>query len=186
MQLVFLLEEASMKNVLDIILPKIIPENVAFLTIKHEGKSDLERSIPRKLRAFTNPETYFVILRDKDSSDCREVKRKLISLCEEGGRPDALVRIVCHELESWFLGDLSAVEKAFNKKNLSILQEKAKYRDPDQLANPAQELKKLVGEYQKLSGSREIAAHLSLLENRSYSFHVFLSGIKKLLAQRAI
>ena len=38
MTLVFLLEEASMKTVLDIILPKILPESVGFKTIPHSGK----------------------------------------------------------------------------------------------------------------------------------------------------
>ena len=42
MTLVFLLEEASMKTVLDIILPKILPESVFFRTIAHSGKSDLQ------------------------------------------------------------------------------------------------------------------------------------------------
>lgn len=52
MTLVFLLEEASMKTVLDIILPKILPESVFFRTIAHSGKSDLEASIPHKLKAW--------------------------------------------------------------------------------------------------------------------------------------
>lgn len=186
MQFVFLLEEISMKAVLDVILPKILPENVTFMTIKHEGKTDLEHSIPRKLRAFKTPETYFVILRDKDSTDCVELKKRLISLCEVGGRPDTLVRIVCHELESWFLGNLNAVEKAFGKSNLSKLQGKAKYRDPDLLANPSQELKKIIPEYQKLGGSREIAQYLTFSDNRSNSFNVFLSGIRRILTQKAI
>ena len=49
MTLVFLLEERSMKEFLDILLPKILPENVGFRTIPHEGKSDLEKSIKTKL-----------------------------------------------------------------------------------------------------------------------------------------
>ena len=52
MTLVFLLEEASMKTVLDIILPQILPESVEFKTIPHSGKSDLEASIPHKLKAW--------------------------------------------------------------------------------------------------------------------------------------
>ncbi len=48
MTLVFLLEERSMKEVLDIILPQILPETIAFRTIPHSGKSDLEASIPHK------------------------------------------------------------------------------------------------------------------------------------------
>ncbi|MGN7456380.1 DUF4276 family protein [Paenibacillus pasadenensis] len=180
MMLIFLLEEISMKAALDELLPKVIPPQVAFMTIKHEGKSDLEKSIPIKLKAFRTPHTYFVILRDKDTGDCMEIKNRLKSLCEKGGRPDTLVRIVCHELESWFLGDLQAVEKAFSQEGLSELQEKAKYRDPDRLANPAQELGKLVP-YRKLAGSRAISPFLSVDDNKSRSFQVFISGIHSLL-----
>jgi len=184
MHLVFLLEEISMKAVLDIILPKLLPPDVTFRTIKHEGKTDLERSIPIKLRAYRTPDTHFVVLRDKDSSDCVQVKQRLAQLCRQNGRPDTLIRIVCHELESWFLGDLAAVEKAFNKTNISGLQQKAKYRDPDQLANPVQELKKIVHEYQKLGGSRDIAPHLDFTKNKSHSFNMFISGLHGLIDRK--
>lgn len=42
MTIVFLLEEPSMKELLDIILPQILPDTVAFKTIAHSGKSDLQ------------------------------------------------------------------------------------------------------------------------------------------------
>jgi hypothetical protein len=50
--LVFLLEEPSMKALLDVLLPRIIPENITFKCIPHEGKQDLEKSIPKKLKAW--------------------------------------------------------------------------------------------------------------------------------------
>lgn len=50
MTIVFLLEEPSMKVALEGLLPRILPgEN--FRLIAHEGKQDLAKSIPRKLRA---------------------------------------------------------------------------------------------------------------------------------------
>ena len=79
-QLVFLLEEESMKALLDILLPQILPPEIEFRCIHHEGKSDLEKSIPIKLRAWQAP-ALFVIVRDKDRADCREVKKHLINLC---------------------------------------------------------------------------------------------------------
>jgi hypothetical protein len=180
--MVFLLEEISMKAVLDQILPSILPENVTFQTIKHEGKSDLEKSIPRKLRAFRIPDVQFVILRDQDSGDCHEIKQRISQLCFEGGRTDILIRIVCHELESWFLGDLLAVEKAFDLRGLARLQDKSKFRNPDKLGNPSNELKKIVPNYQKLGGSKEIAKHLNIRNNRSISFNVFIDGLCRILA----
>ena len=54
--IVFLVEEPSMKEFLKVILPKVIPVNVSYTIIHHEGKQDLERSIPKKLRAFRQPD----------------------------------------------------------------------------------------------------------------------------------
>ena len=67
MKLVFLLEEPSMKYLLDELLPKILPEGVEFQTISHTGKRALERSIPRKLRGWNEPgDVRFVILHDQE------------------------------------------------------------------------------------------------------------------------
>lgn len=178
-EVIFLVEEPSMKEFLKVILPKVLPDGVYFRIIPHEGKQDLEKSIPKKLRAFQQPETHFVVLMDQDSNDCHVLKRRLLELCQEGGRENCLVRIVCHELEAWFLGDLEAVGQAFSKDTLVRRQREAKFREPDRLANPAQVLKTLVPEYQKVSGAREISKHLKLTENESHSFTVFLKGLKE-------
>jgi hypothetical protein len=55
--LVFLLEERSMQAFLAGFLPRILPDGVGFQLVPHEGKTDLERSIPRKLRGWRTPET---------------------------------------------------------------------------------------------------------------------------------
>ncbi|MGB5769796.1 MAG: DUF4276 family protein [Crocosphaera sp.] len=182
-----MLEEPSMKALLDVLLPRIIPENITFKCIPHEGKQDLEKSIPKKLKAW-NTEAKFIIIRDQDSGNCLKIKEQLSDLCQQSGRSDSLIRIVCHELESWFLGDLAAVEKAFNLRQgkLSQKQNNAKYRDPDQLNSAKQELKKLVDNYQQISGSREIGQYLeveNIEKNTSYSFKVFIQGVRKILEE---
>ncbi len=181
-ELVFLLEEPSMKIVLDTILPNILPEGTAFTTIKHYGKSDLEKSIPIKLRAFQKPGVKFIILRDQDCFDCMELKQHIIGLCEEGRRPDSMVRIVCHELEAWFLGDLAAVERAFNIRGLGARQNEAKFRDPDRMSSPAHLLGTIVSGYQKISGAREISKEMNVNQNRSKSFNVFIAGVLRLVS----
>ena len=114
-KIVFMLEESSAKELLDVLIPKIISLNdFTFLCIVHEGKSHLRKSIQRKLCAWKEPNVQFVILHDKDSSDCLILKKELISLVEKSNRTDTLIRIICTELESWYLGDLEAVEKAFS------------------------------------------------------------------------
>ena len=136
--LVFMLEEPSIGEVLKIILPAILDEAATYQLIPHEGKQDLEKSIPRKLRAWRTPDVRFIIVRDQDNAECRTIKQRLIELCAQAGRPDSLVRVVCPHLESWFLGDLTAVEKAFQRHGLAKRQRSRKFRNPDALANAEQ------------------------------------------------
>ena len=182
-QLVFLLEEESMKALLDVLLPQILPGGINFICIPHEGKQDLEKSIPRKLRAWQTPDTTFVIVRDKDNADCIEIKKHLVDLCAQAGHSDSLVRIACHELESWFLVDLAAVEKAFNIKKLAEQQRNRKYKEPDKLSNASEELEKLVKGYRKVSGAKKIAAYMTIDQNYSHSFNCFISGVSGLINQ---
>ncbi|WP_203143109.1 DUF4276 family protein [Marinobacter mangrovi] len=175
--LVFLLEEPSAKNVLDHVLPQCLPDTVTYQCIPHEGKQDLEKSIPRKLRGWRQPGTYFVVIRDKDQSDFETVINRLSNLCHSGGRPETLIRIAIHELESWFIGDLDAVAAAFGEPKITKLKRTAKYRDPDSLANAADELKQIISKYQKLKGSREIAAHMNVDRNTSPSFRDLIMGL---------
>ena len=125
----------------------------------------------------------FVVMRDQDSGNCVDIKAQLSALCEEAGHPDALVRIACRELESFYLGDLAAVEQGLKVTGLARQQGNQKFRDPDRLVNAAEELKKITkNSYQKLSGSRSIAPFLRLDEgHRSTSFKALISGLQRLL-----
>jgi hypothetical protein len=176
-QIVFLLEEDSMKSFLESLMPRIVGDTASCVYIPHQGKSDLERSIPRKIRAWRNSAAFFVILRDQDSSDCRKLKLHLQTLC--GITDNVSVRIVCHELESWYLGDLAAIDQVYGKR-IAKYQDKSKYRDPDRLNNAYDEMKKIIPEYQRILGSRELGLRLSLDSNRSKSFNVFLRTIRQL------
>lgn len=181
-ELVFLLEEPSMKEFLDVFLPKILPVNITFRTIPHNGKSDLKKSIPIKLRAWKG-DVSFIVLHDKDSNDCVSLKNELLQLCKEGGRPDTLVRIVCAELESWYLGDLEAVSNAYGIDSIKRQQNSRKFREPDHLGNPKEELKRLVKAYQQISGARNIALLMKPESNYSYSFKVFIEGIRRITVE---
>jgi hypothetical protein len=184
-ELVFLLEERSMQEVLQVIVPPLVPGHVTCRFIPHEGKKDLEKSIPRKLRAWKTPGVQFVVVRDKNAGDCKAVKRKHVSLCKQGNRPDAMVRIVCHCLEAWFLGDLAAVESAYGLTRIAKRQQQRKYSDPDLLSNAEEELRRLVPPYQKVGGARLISPHLSIDANQSHSFRVFIAGVRRLVEGKA-
>jgi hypothetical protein len=183
--LVFCLEELSAKTLLESLWPRLFPSlNIEVKFIVFEGKSDLEKKLERRLRGWLRPNSLFVVLRDQDSGDCVAIKKTLVAKCVSAGREDALVRIACAELESWYLGDLAATETALNVTGLSRKQNSSSYRAPDRLANAAQELDRLTaGRYQKVSGSREIGKHLSLEtdQNRSQSYQVFIRGLRRLV-----
>ncbi len=167
--LVCLLEEKSAKAMLEIILPKLL-FNINFKYITFSGKQDLLKNIRLKLKNYRTPETVFLIMCDKDSQDCRMLKRKIEQSIP--AHKKAKIRIACHELESFYLGDLQAVDKAFGL-NLARYQKTTKYRNPDDLiVKPAEKLKILTQEkYQKIQGSRLIAQHLKLdNSNQSVSF----------------
>lgn len=62
---------------------------------------------------MAKPDSVFLVMRDQDRADCRDVKARLQDLVRATGKQDkTLIRIACHELESFYLGDLEAVEKS--------------------------------------------------------------------------
>jgi len=183
--MVFLLEEASMGDFLRGYLPQLVPEwaeGIDFRLVIHEGKQDLEKSIPRKLRGW-HGSAQFVIVRDNDGADCLAVKRRLVELCQNTGKHSFLVRIVCQELESWYLGDLKAVSQGYAKPSLAARDNRSTYRNPDGVGNAAQEVRRLVPEFQKCDGARRIAPHLNHRSNRSRSFRVLCEGILRMKAE---
>lgn len=178
-ELVFFLEEPSAEAMLQGLLPRILPPAIIPRYIVFEGKQDLEKQLVRKLRNYRVPGARFIIMRDKDAGDCYQIKQALVLKCLEAGRPDAIVRVVCHELESWYLGDLAAVERGLEKAGLVHYQTKPLFLHPDAYPSPLQTLVKLVPEYQKVGGSRAIGPHLDINNSRSTSFKVFVDGIRK-------
>jgi hypothetical protein len=176
-RLVFLLEEYSMKVLLDALLPRFFP-GLPFLCVPHEGKQDLERSIPRKLQAWREPGARFIVVRDNDDGDCRTIKQRLMGLCL--ARPDTVVRIACQELEAWYLGDPAALAEAFGDARLAQIGQRARFRDPDDVVQPARALEELVPSFQKVSGARLLGPLLDPARNRSGSFRALMDAVQRL------
>jgi len=181
--LVCLLEEPSAREMLQGVLAKILTENINVYYMTFEGKQDLEKQLIKRLKYWQKPHSVFLVMRDKDSGDCMAIKQALLDKVTEAGKQDnTIIRIACHELESFYLGDLEAVEKGLALNGLTRRQQNKKYRKPDDLANASEELSKLTkNTYQKIAGSRSISPYLKTDgSNKSHSFNILLNGLKKL------
>lgn len=178
--IVFFLEKPSAREMLEGLLPRILPEGVSVRYLVYKGKQDLEKNLVAKLRGWQAPDSAFLVMRDQDSGNCTVVKNRL-QVCRQAGKQGVVVRVACHELESFYLGDLQAVENALAITGLARQQENKKFRLPDQIGSPSLELERLTkGVYQKISGSRAIGRYLVPDQNRSPSFLALVDGIRKL------
>lgn len=180
-----LVEEPSMKEFLSILLPTFLPPvwllNYNFFIRSFDGKNDLQKNIPSKIKVFSNLKNEavgVVIMQDQDSADCKELKAKLLDICNRNGDCPKLVRIVCKELEAWYIGDFEAVNKAYpNFKHTNYIN-KAKFRFPD-LCNPSYELRRILPEFQKVNAAKRIAPFININNNKSESFNQTISGLIK-------
>ncbi|MDO8841394.1 DUF4276 family protein [Methanocalculus sp.] len=181
--LVFFLEEASAEEMLKGLLPRILPADISPRFIVFEGKQDLEKQIIRKMKGWNTPDTLFVVMRDQDGGDCIAIKESLVQKCIDARHGDALVRIACHELESFYLGDPDAVKKGLGIRKLHGLRGKSGYENPDLVDQPSRVLMKLTKyQYQKIGGSRAIGPYLAVDgSNSSHSFNVLIRGILELI-----
>ncbi len=176
--LVFFLEEPSAQDFLQALLPRVLPPHITPHFLVFEGKQDLEKRLVKRMKHWLRPNSQFIVMRDQDSGDCMIIKARLRSLCAQAGKPDAIVRIVCKELETFFVGDWPAVATGFGRPALAANAQRAKFRTPDQLGSPSAEIRRLIPRYQKREGARTIAPHLDPIQNKSSSFRVLMRTLQ--------
>lgn len=167
------------------------------------GKPDLLKKLPGRLAGYA---TYasasgigVVVLADRDSEDCIELKGRLEKLARDVGlmtltsatpfAPATVAnRVAVEELEAWFFGDVRAVASAFPGVPAS-LGEKAAYRDPDQIGGgTAEAFEKVIQDHghhraglNKVQAATAVAAHMDVEANRSRSFVTFRDGVRRLV-----
>ncbi len=184
--IVFLTEEKSMQVTLEKLIAARWPKStlgISWIVLSFQGKTDLEKNIAPKMKSWNYGTPHFVILRDQDGSDCKTLKAALRRKAKLGGRPFT-VRVVCNELESWFLGELDAVEAAYPKSKASKHIQAAKFRDPDALGNANQELEKLVRVAGKVGRADAIASFFDPTKCISSSFQVFWRTATELFSKQ--
>lgn len=180
MNLVIFTEEPSMKTFLDVCLLKIRNDFTSTKIIVHNGISDLKKSLPNKLRGWRAPNSFFLILVDQDSADCKDRKNEFVSICmREKDANQFAVCIVCRELEAWFLGSPDAImtSELPNCNRISSHRNKTICLNPDQVKKPSERLDALLDGYQKNIGAMQIAQNFEPDKNSSASFNHFRSKI---------
>ncbi len=175
-----------MERFLEIFLISILPKEWALnqnvFIRSFEGKQDLQRSLPKKVKVLSNwhEPVGLIVLQDQDSSDCSTLKNKLMQIIQSNGEIPYLIRIVCRELESWYIGDMEAIKKAYPKFKSEKYINQAKFRNPD-ILNAADELSKLLPEFQKVTSASKIAQHINIETNKSDSFNQFVIGFNRFI-----
>ena len=194
--------EQSAEEALRHLLPKITKNRGRVKILNLGNKHNLLQKLPSRLAAYrhriANGERLrIVVLVDRDDDDCESLKGRLESMARDAAlptksSPDAkgcflvLNRVVIEELESWFIGDPTALQKAFGSLP-RINASTGIFRNPDKGGSweALHRFLKKHGIYKsgfpKIDAARRIAPHMDVAANRSKSFQTFASGVEAIL-----
>jgi hypothetical protein len=196
MHVEILVEEPSAEAALQNLFPKIAGSFVSFKIYPHEGKRDLLKKIPLRLRGYKHwitADYRILVLVDRDNDDCLELKSDLEQFARDANLPTktrpvngrylVVNRLAIEELEAWFFGDPEAIRLAYP--DIRINAYSPRYRHPDEIAGGTWETLERVfqraGFYQtglpKIEVARKISAFMDPQRNYSRSFRVFRDAI---------
>lgn len=185
-----LVEEPSMEEALQRLLPRMLRPGVSAEIRQFQCKDDLLKKLPQRLKGYAQwlPDTAKVlVIVDRDDDDCLQLKANLEQMAHQAGlgtrqRPvrgqfQVINRIAIEELEAWFFGDWAAVRAAYPKVDDTV-PKRAGYRDPDAIQGGTweameRELQKkgyFKQGLRKLDLARSVASHMEPARNRSQSF----------------
>jgi hypothetical protein len=198
MHIEFLVEEPSAEAALHNLLPKIVGSVATFAIHPYQGKPDLMRKLPIRLKGYSYwlPEDWrIVVLVDADDDDCLALKAQLEQIAQDAGlvtksavppgqQFQVVNRLAIEELEAWFFGDVDALKAAYPRVS-PTLDQRARYRNPDAITGGTWEaLERLLQRLNyfreglpKITVAREVSRHMDPARNRSRSFQVFREGL---------
>lgn len=197
------MEEQSAEQALTILLPRVLDPSISFSIHSYQGKHDLLRRLPARLRGYARwidtARTRIVVLVDEDRADGLRLKATLERAAEQAGLLTrsrvgsegafaVLNRIAVEELEAWFIGDPAAVRSAYPGVSPNF-ERRARFRLPDQVPGGTwRALEKLLqeaghhrGGLRKIAAARDIASRMDPSVNRSPSFLRFCDGLRSLV-----
>jgi hypothetical protein len=201
MHIEFLVEEPSAEAALKNLVPKLMGKDISFNIHVFQGKQDLLKNLPKRLRGYRHwlpYDWYIVVLIDKDQEDCAKLKQKLEQTAHDEGfitrsnssqnmKLNVINRIAIEELESWFFGDVTALEITYPRIP-RFLNRRKNFRDPDAIRNTAETLERVLkgagyyrGGLPKIEVARRVSLHMEPRRNISKSFQVFCGALQNLI-----
>jgi len=194
----FIVEELSMEQFLEPLLKNFLrPQGCTYTIHSHKGKLALLERLESRLKGYSSflpPDHRIVVIVDRDTDSCHELKDKLESACSKAGllsknkastpHWQVVNRIAIEELEAWYFGNWEAVRKAFPRLPENIPR-KAPYRKPDDIKGGTWEAFERIlneqGYYKqglnKLQAAATIGNHINPEDNLSPSFQSFWQAI---------
>lgn len=211
-----LVEDISGKKTLDLLIPKIIDINngkntfniKAYKGIGHissglkpktdANKRQLLDQLPRLLEGYgktwnsSNYSAILIIVCDLDKRCFKKFREELLNCVNQcQTKPEFYFCIAIEEMEAWFLGDFSAIQKSYPNAKINILQTYT----PDSICDTWEKLadaifkggcSKLQKQGQQAIGKEKyiwaetITPHININQNASPSFRYFRDKLKKL------
>jgi hypothetical protein len=196
----FLIEDQSGANTMEILIPKLLGNEDTYRVISYKGLGHLPKDLkpkteagkrilldqlPRLLRGYGKVPNfgYIIIICDLDDRIEKQFLSELNKLLNDcSPKPDARFCLAIEEFEAWYLGDLTAVRKAYPKAKDTILN---RYKN-DEICGTWELLADAVCEggskalkeeglqaigRQKSVWAREISPHMNVDSNISPSFN---------------
>lgn len=185
MKLYIFTEESSAEICFKSVLSQAIPSSQSFKIFAHRGREDLKQALRKALPVISREQGAKILITiDQDKHDCKTLKKELQEIIRGNCQCPNKIRIVCKELESWFLGDLAAISKAYPRFKPEKYHNKSEMRNVDEIEQPSKKLIKMLTETNggkcpsKGELSQRISPHLNVSLNTSTSFQQTIQAIK--------
>lgn len=182
--LVFIVEERSKEAFLRAFLPRIgVPDDIVVHYQTGGGHSDFRNLVRAVLHEWRTPGARFIVLCDQDQSDCVERKQELLALIPERQRRSTTTRIVCDELESWYVGEPAVLEQVLPELGPVAAVPELRGR-PDAIARPSHRIARRLGwkKLKKVALASEVGALIDPDANTSHSFNLFVRTVRGIIA----
>ena len=195
MHIEVLVEDASMKEALAILIPRVVSRDCTHRIQEFRGKKDMLKGLQGRFRGYAKwkLDCNVVVVIDKDREDCTLLKSKIEDKARDCGLLDKTsgkyskrlaIRIAVTELEAWFLGDPVAIHKAFPKvreRDIRVQGTVDLILDPaSHLARTLRQKRYFSKDMPKVQVARLVAEHMEPDRNKSPSFQLLMRTLREL------